>query len=102
MIVSMGNIGWDGTINQGYNVASCSLGAYLGEGNGYCYAITLTGIDYSDTEYVTLVTPVLFATSSPVVSVSTYGLDGNLIVKFAYTSYSYGRTDFSFVVLKMP
>jgi len=50
MIVAMGNIASDGTINQGYNVTSCVV-TELPD-----YEITLTGISWDQDSYVTLVT----------------------------------------------
>ena len=90
MIVAMGNILADGTISQGYNVASVTW-----DTTNLRYQITLTGITYSSNDYVTLVTSGgdfvgRYESLSGDLLVSIYGLSGQ------------GQGPFSFMVLECP
>jgi hypothetical protein len=91
MIVAMGNIAADGTTRQGYNVTSCT---YMQAAYGW-YVIELTAINYSNTDYMTLVT----AIGQKPMSVSTNSSDGKLIVKIQEEGRDSWSCDFSFVVL---
>jgi len=51
MIVAMGHVYQEGTILQGYNVTSCTW-----NGANSHYEVTITGISYVYTDYVTVVT----------------------------------------------
>ncbi len=90
MIVAMGNIKEDGTIYEGYNVTSVTL-------DGGYYVITLTGITYTSSSYVTVVTP------------STYLMyhfyteaDGKLLVGMRTGGFAFVPCSFSFMVLECP
>ena len=87
MIVAMGNILANGTISQGYNVASVTW-----DTANLRYQITLAGITYSSSDYVTLVTSGgdfvgRYESLSGDLLVSIYGLSGQ------------GQGPFSFMVL---
>jgi len=104
MIVAMGYIAnsgaptYDVTIIQEYNVTSCSWNA----ANQWC-EITLTGISYSRSDYVTLVTPSYDPLIGLSGDVAIYGsTGGKLFVQiFRGVSSSY-PSDFSFMVLETP
>jgi hypothetical protein len=91
MIVAIGNIQSNGTIQQGYNVTSATWDAVQ-----LRYEITLTGINYASFNYVTLVT--LLSGGSGYVAKTNYA-SGQLIV---YIYDNVGNTVqgyFNFVVL---
>ena len=90
MIVAMGNIAADATINQGYNVTNCSYNAEF-----YTYYISLTGITYSSTSYVTLVTPTLSSARHAIY----WNAGGILGVTLYDGAGSYVQGGFSFMVL---
>jgi uncharacterized protein with FMN-binding domain len=92
MIVAMGMVNSDATLGQSYNVDSVTWDATNSR-----YVIELTGITYSHSAYVTVVTAVDSNYTA------TYGADnGNLIVFFRNTTATRQRDHFSFVVLKAP
>jgi len=92
MIVAMGMVNADGSLGQAYNVDSVTWDAANSR-----YVIKLTGITYTHTTYVTLVTGVDSNYTA------TYGADnGNLVVFFRNTSAVKQKDHFSFVVLKAP
>ena len=92
MILAMGAIAASGAIDYGYNVDNCTWNASFSR-----YEITLTGIPYWYSSYVTIVTPTYTATGAAsyashttgVVDVFIYDADGNQIQSW-----------FSFMVLK--
>jgi hypothetical protein len=94
MIVAMGNIATDGTINQVYNVASSTWNAAQNR-----YEITLTGINYFDQNYVTLVTPRSFSQSC---SASYCSGGGKLFVYIYNVVGNPVQCPFSFTVLQCP
>jgi len=90
MIVAMGMVNADGSLGQDYNVDSVTWDS----GNSR-YVVKLTGITYTHTGYVTMVTAVDSAYTA------TYGADsGNLLVYLRNTSGVKQKYHFSFVVLK--
>ena len=90
MIVAMGMVTADGTLSQAYNVDSATW-----DGTNSRYVIKLTGITYTHTAYVTMVTAVDSNYTA------TYGADnGNLAVFFRNTSGTKQKDHFSFMVLK--
>jgi len=92
MIVAMGMVNSDGSLSQSYNVDSVTWDATNSR-----YVIKLTGISYTHTAYVTLVTAVDQNYTA------TYGADnGNLVVFFRNTTAVRQKDHFSFVVLKAP
>ena len=92
MIVAMGMVNADGSLGQAYNIDSVTWDAANSR-----YVIKLTGITYTHTTYVTLVTGVDSSYTA------TYGADnGNLVVFFRNTSAVKQKDHFSFVVLKAP
>lgn len=92
MIVAMGMINSDGSTGQAYNVDSATWDAANSR-----YVIKLTGITYSHTAYITVVTAVDSNYTA------TYGADnGNLTVFFRNTSGVKQKDHFSFVVLEVP
>lgn len=92
MIVAMGMVNADGSLGQDYNVDSVTWDATNSR-----YVVILTGITYTHTGYVTMVTAVDSNYTA------TYGADnGNLVVLFRNTSAVKQRAHFSFVVLKAP
>jgi hypothetical protein len=92
MIIAMGNIGSDGTINVGYHVTSCSYNSEFGY-----YDIDLLDISYDSVSYVTVVTPVLSATS--VRSATSWAVGGNLGVVLYNSAGDGVQAGFSFMVL---
>jgi len=92
MIVAMGMVNSDASLSQAYNVDSVTWDATNSR-----YVIKITGITYSHTAYVTVVTAVDNSYTA------TYGADnGNLVVFFRNTSAVKQKDHFSFVVLKAP
>jgi hypothetical protein len=92
MIVAMGMVTSDASLSQAYNVDSVTWDATNSR-----YVIKLTGITYTHTAYVTVVTAVDNNYTA------TYGADnGNLVVVFRNTSAVKQKDHFSFVVLKAP
>jgi hypothetical protein len=94
MIVAMGTVSADGSLSQDYNVDTVTWDSANSR-----YVIKLTGITYTHTGYVTIVTAVDSAYTS------TYGADsGNLIVYLRNTVPPNAgvkqKYHFSFVVLK--
>jgi hypothetical protein len=93
MIVAMGNVDSDGTVHLGYNVTSCTWNA--GESR---YDITLTGISFFYTDYVTLVTP-----GDSGLRAATYGsVSGKLLVNIYNSAGNPIQGYFSFMVLATP
>ena len=95
-IVAMGNIASDGIINQAYNVDSVYVPA---EGNPY-YEITLIGIYYDQSDYVTIVTCTDAAYSQLTPTYSSGG--GKLVVEILADAGTVSVSDFSFMVLECP
>jgi len=92
MIVAMGMVNADGSLGQDYNVDSVTWDSANSR-----YVIKLTGITYTYTGYVTVVTSVDSAYTA------TYGADsGNLLVYLRNTAQVKQKYHFSFVVLKAP
>ena len=92
MIVAMGMVNSDATLGQSYNVDSVTWDLANSR-----YVIKLTGITFSHTAYVTVVTAVDSNYTA------TYGADtGNLVVFFRNTAGARQKDHFSFVVLKAP
>lgn len=92
MIVAMGMVNSDGSLSQAYNIDSVTWDATNSR-----YVIKLTGITFTHTAYVTVVTAVDSNYTS------TYGADnGNLVVFFRNTAGARQKDHFSFVVLKGP
>jgi hypothetical protein len=90
MIVAMGMVNSDASLSQSYNVDSVTWDAANSR-----YVIKLTGITYSHTAYITVVTAVDSNYTA------TYGADnGNLVVYFRNTAAAKQKAHFSFVVLK--
>ena len=91
MIVAMGNIE-SGVVQQGYNITSC-----VWDDSAQAYVITLTGIDYEASNYVTLVTP-----AGP--NITTYSsLNGKLYVYVLLPNSITGiEGGFCFMVLATP
>ena len=90
MIVAMGMVNADGSLGQDYNVDSVTWDSANSR-----YVIKLTGITYTHTGHVTMVTAVDSAYTA------TYGADsGNLLVYLRNTSGVKQKYHFSFVVLK--
>lgn len=90
MIVAMGMVNADGSLGQDYNVDTVTWDSANSR-----YVIKLTGITYTHTGYVTMVTAVDSAYTA------TYGADsGNLLVYLRNTSGVKQKYHFSFVVLK--
>lgn len=92
MIVAMANIEPDGTINDGYNVThvTYAYGAYF---------ITLTGIDYDCSSYVTLAT---LGLSNIARAVQTSCFSNELTVHIKDSAGNPVQDFFHFVVLKVP
>lgn len=91
MIVAMGMVNSDASVSQDYNIDSVTWDA-----TGLRYVIKLTGITYTHTAYVTVVTGVDSNYTA------TYGAEnGDLVVFFRNTSAVRQRDHFSFVVLKV-
>ncbi len=95
VIVAMGTIGPDATVYEGYNVDNCTWNA-----SQLRYQITITGVSYSISNYVTLVAPINFGSAT----VSTYTQDGsgNLLVYMYDVSNNIVQAPFSFMVLANP
>jgi hypothetical protein len=93
MIVAMGFIVGNGTFSSGHNITSCTWNT-----TDKWYEITLTGIDYSFSDYVTLVTPA----GSDGISADVHGTAGKLIVKVYNSAGSQTMCSFSFMVLECP
>lgn len=90
MIVAMGNVLANGSVSCGYNVGSVSWDAANSR-----YQITLTGVNYVPTDYVTVVTP-------GGEFLGRYdGLSGRLLV-YLYDLSGQAQGPFSFIVLKTP
>ena len=85
MIVAMGYINGDGTVQQGYNIISCS-------GSAGVYFIELAGISYSYYDYITMVV----AGGN---HASFGGVDGTLIVVIFDHTGSAVAGGFTFMVL---
>jgi hypothetical protein len=91
MIVAMGMVNADGSLGQDYNVDSVSWDAANSR-----YVIKLTGITYTHTGFVTLVTGV------DANYTATYAANnGNLTVCFRNTAGTKQQDHFSFVVLEV-
>jgi hypothetical protein len=97
MIVAMGHIDGEGNIVQGYNVTSATC-----TGTNGWWVIALTGINYSDVNYVTLVTPVIIDVNQYPAFASTMGSDGNLIVRIQNQAGGSAKAPFCFTVLEIP
>ena len=91
MIVAMGNISADATINQEYNVTGCYYNSEF-----YFYDIDLSGITYTSTSYVTLVTPVF-----PARTAVYWSAAGDLAVTLFDSAGGYVQGGFSFMVLQV-
>ena len=90
MIVAMGMVNADTSLGQRYNVDSVTWDSANSR-----YIIKLTGITYTHTGYVTIVTPVDSTYTA------TYGADsGNLLIYLRNTSGVKQKYHFSFMVLK--
>ena len=90
MIVAMGTIGPTGAILQGYNIASCSWNDTYD-----WYDISLEGISYFRTSWVTVVTP-----AATVDCFACYGsVSGMLTVHIFDSEGSPIQSTFSFMVL---
>jgi hypothetical protein len=95
MIVAMGYVEGDGTLIEGYKVTSCSWN------NTYLYYdIALTGITYTVSGYVTVITP------QTGFNVDRFAYDvgagGHLQVRFYSQTPSNIQSSFSFMVLQCP
>lgn len=93
MIVAMGTVDWDGNLLQGYSVTS----VVWNETAYGRWEITLTGITYKRSDYVTLVTP-FFNT----VVMSHYLDSGGKLFVIMHNGSSYVKCGFSFMVLAIP
>jgi hypothetical protein len=98
LIVAMGNISADGTINQAYNVDNVSMPEE--EGANPYYAITLTGIYYDQSAYVTMVTCTDAGYSHLTATYSSGG--GQLVIEILSDAGTVVVSDFSFMVLQCP
>jgi hypothetical protein len=94
MIVAMGFIVGNGTINERYNITDCKWNS-----TDKWYEITLTGINYEFPHYVTLVTPA----GSENVAADCHGTAGKLIV-IMHSADTGAPTmcSFSFMVFECP
>jgi hypothetical protein len=92
MIVAMGVINGIAEILEEYNVNSCQW-------VGGWYEIVLTGITYSESDYVTLVTPMWSGNEQfAVISANA----GKLVVRLTDDAGTSGQGSFSFMVLECP
>jgi hypothetical protein len=100
MIVAMGTIDKDGTVVQGYNVAGVTL--YIPF--QYGYEVTLTGITYEPSNYVTLVTPgpAAYPGTSNVTGCRFFSSNGKLRVSLLDENGDNVWGLFSFVILAVP
>ncbi len=90
MIVAMGMVNADGSLAQDYNVDTVTWDSANSR-----YVVKLTGITYTHTTYVTVVTAVDSSYTS------TYASDsGNLVVYIRNSAGVKQKYHFSFVVLK--
>jgi hypothetical protein len=90
MIVAMGMVNADGSLGQDYNVDTVTWDSANSR-----YVIKITGITYTHTGYVTMVTAVDSAYTA------TYGADsGNLLVYLRNPAGVKQKYHFSFMVLK--
>jgi len=95
MIVAMGAISSSGTVVQGYNV---DTGESTWKEEQQAYLITLTGINYSWPEYITIVTP----TSHWVTACGNTDVEGQLYVRLLDSDGNPIQGYFTFVVLQVP
>jgi len=92
MIVAMGVINGIAQILEEYNVTSCQwVGGF--------YEIVLTGITYSESDYVTLVTPMWSGNEQFAVIAANAG---KLVVRLTDDAGTSGQGSFSFMVLECP
>lgn len=95
MIVAMGAISSSGAVVQGYNV---DTGESTWKEEQQAYLITLTGINYTWPEYVTIVTP----TSHWVAACGNTDVQGQLYVRLLDSDGNPIQGYFTFVVLQVP
>ncbi len=95
IVAAMGMIGVDGAVMQGYNITEVTW-----DETYKCYRITLTGINYDVSQYVTIIQP--FRGD---VDLSYTSDDNQLVVTliqtFAVTGTTGIKTRFSFVVYEV-